>query len=231
MALILNIETSGEVCSVCLAQNSHVQIIKESSEGRNHAAVLAVLIDQIFAEANIKASQLDAVAISQGPGSYTGLRIGVSTAKGICYAAQKPLIAVSTLQALALGFTKSHPIAGNELLCPMLDARRMEVYSAFFNSKLEMIREVSADIVDNESYTDLLKDKSIHFFGSGAEKCREVLQHANASVYGNFDASAAFMSELSEAAFNKGTFVDVAYFEPFYLKEFVAVISKNKVIQ
>jgi tRNA threonylcarbamoyladenosine biosynthesis protein TsaB len=230
MALILNIETSGDICSVCLSDEGKVQFLKESDEGRNHASELAVLIQQVLEEANIDAQNLDAIAVSQGPGSYTGLRIGVSTTKGICYAAQKPMLAVPTLQAMAMGFVQKHQIDETDLLCPMIDARRMEVYSALFDNKgHQMLREVKAEIIDNNSYTNELQNNKIHFFGSGAEKCREALQHPNARIYADFKNSSAFMVTLASKLYQKGTFVDVAYFEPFYLKEFVATTPKNKV--
>lgn len=231
MAKILNIETSGEVCSVCIAINGKPEFVKENNEGRNHATVLTVLIDQVLQEADLTAKNLDAVAISQGPGSYTGLRIGVSVAKGICYAANIPLIAVSTLQTQAAGFmlVENNIIAG-DLLCPMIDARRMEVYKAFFSVSGQMHGEISADIIDENSYQEELENKKIWFFGSGAEKCRNVITHKNAKIYGNFDTSSTYMSAISYQHFVNKKFEDVAYFEPFYLKEFVATIAKNKVL-
>jgi tRNA threonylcarbamoyladenosine biosynthesis protein TsaB len=230
MIRILNIETAGEVCSVCLSINGKPEYVKESHEGRSHASELTVLIEQLMQEAEITTQQLDAIAVSQGPGSYTGLRIGVSVAKGICYAAQKPLIAISTLQSLAYGFfLVRNDILKGDLLCPMIDARRMEVYKAFYNVNGQIQGEITADIIDDNSYMEELEQHRIWFFGSGAAKCRQVLTHHNAKVYGDFSASASYMASLSYNHFQENKFVDVAYFEPFYLKEFVASLPKNKI--
>jgi len=231
MAKILNIETSGEVCSVCIAIDGKAEFVKENNEGRNHASVLTLLIEQVLQEADLTAKNLDALAISQGPGSYTGLRIGVSVAKGICYAANIPLIAVSTLQTQAYGFMLvENKVLAGDWLCPMIDARRMEVYKAFYSINGQLQGEITADIIDENSYTEELAERKIWFFGSGAEKCRETLKHKNAIIWGKFDTSATYMSAISYQYFREGKFEDVAYFEPFYLKEFVATVAKNKVI-
>lgn len=231
MAKILNIETSGEVCSVCIAINGKPEFVKENNEGRNHASVLTLLIEQVLQEADMTAKELDAVAISQGPGSYTGLRIGVSVAKGICYAAKIPLIAVSTLQSQAYGFLLvENKILSGDWLCPMIDARRMEVYKAFYSISGQIQSEITADIIDENSYQEELANRRIWFFGSGAEKCRNAITHKNAMIYGNFDTSSTYMSAISYQLYNEEKFEDVAYFEPFYLKEFVATVAKNKVL-
>jgi len=231
MAKILNIETSGEVCSVCIAIDGKPEYVKENNEGRNHASILTLLIEQVLQEADCTAKDLDAIAVSQGPGSYTGLRIGVSVAKGICYGINKPLIAVSTLQAQAYGFLLvENKILSTDWLCPMIDARRMEVYKGFYSINGILQDNITADIIDEQSYMEQLAQHRIWFFGSGAEKCRDTITHPNARVYGNFEPSSTYMSTISYQYFLENKFEDVAYFEPFYLKEFVATVAKNKVI-
>lgn len=235
MALILNIETSTEVCSVTLAQNGLTLFKKESVEGLNHSRVLTVFIEELFKENNIQPKMLDAVAVSKGPGSYTGLRIGVSVAKGLCYGLNIPLISVNSLEVLGI-YAAQNPekynLAKNEeqvLFCPMIDARRMEVYTALYNSNGEEIRQVSAEIIDEIFLSDLLETHKILFFGNGAKKCKNILEHENAVFEGPESTSAEFMQMIAENKFNEKQFEDVAYFEPFYLKNFVATIPKNKV--
>lgn len=238
MATILNIETATEVCSVNLARDGEIFAEKESREGLNHSQLLTVFIDEIFRESNFDPTQLNAVAVSKGPGSYTGLRIGVSVAKGLCYSLGIPLIAIGTIDALGK-FTAAHndeqvPDLTNTddaLFCPMIDARRMEVYTALFNAKGEKIEPVSAKIIDENSFAEYLKHHSVVFFGNGAEKCKPALTHPNALFSGPLKASARFMIKLAEEKYNKNEFEDVAYFEPFYLKNFIATVPKNKVFQ
>ena len=237
MAVILNIETSTEVCSVTLAKDGQTLFHKESTEGLNHSQLLTVFIEDLFRENNYDISAIDAVAVSKGPGSYTGLRIGVSVAKGLCFGLDKPLIGVGSIEAM--GHFAAENVAefyakneGEELLfCPMIDARRMEVYTAFFNEKGEAVKDVSAEIIDEDSFADFLTNKKVLFFGNGAEKCRTKLTHTNAIFAGPAKTSARFMQSLSEQKYNKQQFEDVAYFEPFYLKDFVATVPKNKVIK
>ena len=236
MALILNIETSTKVCSVCISLDGVVKGLKESSEEKTHAKLLTIFIDQLLIELNYKIADFDAISISKGPGSYTGLRIGVSTAKGLCYAKDLPLIAINTLQSMAKGVilkANSKDILmddfENSILVPMIDARRMEVYSAFFNSKGEFTRGVMAEIIDAESYKEILSNQKMIFFGDGSEKIKEIIKHENAIFINNFNPSSSDMAGLSEIAYNKNKFEDVAYFEPFYLKDFVATVSKKKI--
>jgi len=237
MAIILNIETSTEVCSVTLAENGRTLFQKESDEGLNHSKLLTVFIQDIFEENNFEMSKLDAVAVSKGPGSYTGLRIGVSVAKGLCYGLDKPLIGIGSLELMgvyAAQNTKEFYGCENTdklLFCPMIDARRMEVYTALYNSKGEQILPVSAEIIDENSFQEYLKDYKILFFGNGAEKCKEQITHENALFEGPAKTSARFMQNLTESKYNKKEFEDVAYFEPFYLKDFVATTPKNKILK
>jgi tRNA threonylcarbamoyladenosine biosynthesis protein TsaB len=229
MALILNIETATEVCSVTLAQHGELIALKENSNGQQQAKLLTVFIDELFKENNISIKELDAVAISKGPGSYTGLRIGVSAAKGIAYAGDLPLIAVSTLQAMAFGVSSQQSLDDNTWLCPMIDARRMEVYTAFFDKENKIQKEISADIIDEHSYQDILTNKKVLFFGNGAIKCKNTIQSANASFIDNVTCSAKNMAQLSFEAFKNKSFEDVAYFEPFYLKDFIATVPKKNI--
>ncbi|MCA1761027.1 MAG: tRNA (adenosine(37)-N6)-threonylcarbamoyltransferase complex dimerization subunit type 1 TsaB, partial [Bacteroidales bacterium] len=230
-------ETATEVCSVNLARDGEILVEKESLEGLNHSQLLTVFIDEIFKKNNFNPAQLDAVAVSKGPGSYTGLRIGVSVAKGLCYSLGVPVIAVGTLDALgkyaAVHNEKYVPDsidAANALFCPMIDARRMEVFTALFNSKGDKIEPVSAKIIDEKSFLEYLNQHPVLFFGNGAEKCRSALTHPNAMFSGPLKASARFMIDLAEEKYNNNDFEDVAYFEPFYLKNFIATVPKNKMI-
>uniref|UniRef100_UPI003217093B tRNA (adenosine(37)-N6)-threonylcarbamoyltransferase complex dimerization subunit type 1 TsaB n=1 Tax=uncultured Draconibacterium sp. TaxID=1573823 RepID=UPI003217093B len=237
MAIILNIETSTEVCSVSLAENGKTLFQKESDNGLKHSELLTVFIQDIFKENNFEFNKVDAVSVSKGPGSYTGLRIGVSVAKGMCYGLNIPLIGIGSIDAMGVyAAQNSRDFYANTdddelLFCPMIDARRMEVYTALYNSKGEQITPVSAEIIDENSFTDYLKDKKILFFGNGAEKCKEKITHENALFKGPLQTSARFMQNLAETKYNKNEFEDVAYFEPFYLKDFVATIPKNKVLK
>jgi tRNA threonylcarbamoyladenosine biosynthesis protein TsaB len=235
MALILNIETSTEVCSVTIAQNGLTLFKKESVEGLNHSSVLTVFIEKLFKENNIQPKTLDAVTVSKGPGSYTGLRIGVSVAKGLCYGLNIPLISVNSLEVLgkyAAQNSEKYNLSKNEnqiLFCPMIDARRMEVYTALYNSDGKEIRQVSAEIIEENFLADLLETHKILFFGNGAKKCRNIIKHENAVFEGPETTSAEFMQMIAEKKFSEKQFEDVAYFEPFYLKNFIATIPKNKV--
>ncbi|MEA3443161.1 MAG: tRNA (adenosine(37)-N6)-threonylcarbamoyltransferase complex dimerization subunit type 1 TsaB [Bacteroidota bacterium] len=235
MALILNIETSTQICSVSLTRNGKLIALRETNEDKSHAARLTVYIDEIVKSQNLLINDLDAVAVSKGPGSYTGLRIGVSVAKGLCYGAEKPLIAVSTLQALALQVSSGNKpevnVKGNSWFCPMIDARRMEVYTAMFDMDNNMQNKISAKIIDSSSFPDILNDRLVYFFGNGAMKCKNIIQHKNARFIENIETSSADMATLSEIAFRKKQFEDVAYFEPFYLKDFIATIPKKNILR
>ena len=229
MAAILNIETSTRVCSVALAVGGKVEAIKESHTKNSHAGQITHFCEAVVKEAGTTFHDLDAVAVSKGPGSYTGLRIGVSTAKGFCYAIDKPLIAIGTLKAMAAGMIENENKPEDFFYCPMIDARRMEVYAAVFDSELNELKKTEAVIVDENSFSDLLSENKIIFAGDGAVKCEEVLNHQKNAVFKNdFHPSTAFMAQLSEQKFNQKDFEDVAYFEPFYLKDFVAGIPRVK---
>jgi tRNA threonylcarbamoyladenosine biosynthesis protein TsaB len=277
MAFILNIETATQVCSVALAKDGRIVSLRERNEGLSHAEWLTVFIQEVMQEAGLHLSQLDAIAVSSGPGSYTGLRIGVSTAKGLCFSLDKPLIAVSTLKSMAHGFLthlSSGPFPGDRgathlspdpfpeerekkieessqvlsfgkdlgwvpptekdlgwvlptkkdlgWVLPMIDARRMEVYCAAYDKDLNEMLPVSAKIIETESFSYLLERGKVFFIGDGAEKCKNILSSPNAVFVGNIFPSASFMASLSEEHFNAGKFENLAMYEPFYLKDFVA---------
>lgn len=228
MSLILNIDTSTSVCSVALAQNGETIALKENNEGLNHSVLLGTYIDEILKENKVNVHHLDAVAISMGPGSYTGLRIGVSMAKGLCFGGNKPLIAVPTLQALALSVSSEKQ--EEALYCPMIDARRMEVYTAFFDQENKTVIDTKAEIIDENSFAELLKVHQVYFFGNGSHKVKNILTAPNAHFIENVETSARHMVSIAEQLFNQQQFVDIAYFEPFYLKDFIATIPKKKVI-
>ncbi|MBE0640424.1 MAG: tRNA (adenosine(37)-N6)-threonylcarbamoyltransferase complex dimerization subunit type 1 TsaB [Bacteroidales bacterium] len=220
MAWLLGIETATHVCSVALSREGKTLFLRESEDTNAHSRLLAGFIHDLFSEAGISAADLGAVVVSKGPGSYTGPRIGVSTAKGLCYGQNLPLIAVSTLHSMALGAREKHPEAG--LFCPMIDARRMEVYSAIFNTSLETVMDTAALIVDEQTYAPYLMESGILFFGSGAAKCHEVITHPNARFDYGLQPSARYLSQIGWEKFLRKDFKDVAYFEPFYLKDFIA---------
>ena len=228
MACILHIETSTAVCSIALSDNESVVFSKENHEGMSHASILGLFTEEAMRFARENGKQLDAVAVSCGPGSYTGLRIGVSTAKGLCYGLDIPLIAIPTLQILTVDALHKLDFA-DYLYCPMIDARRMEVYSALFVKNFTILKDVSAEIIDKNSFADELLSRKIVFFGTGAEKCKAVIKHPNAVFAENIHPLAKNMLSLSEEKFHRKAFEDVAYFEPFYLKDFVATTPKNKV--
>lgn len=236
MALILQIETATEVCSVALADEKGVMDVRENKEGKSHAALLTQFMDEILKANQISSQQLNAVAVSSGPGSYTGLRIGVSAAKGLCYGAKIPLIAVSTLQSMALGFLqrvaeKSMQNDQQTWYCPMIDARRLEVYTAFFDSNASPESEISAQIIDENSFQEILSERKVIFFGNGSAKCKDIIRHPNAVFHDGFTPSATDMTKLANDLYTKNQFENVAYFEPFYLKDFIATIPKNKVLK
>ncbi|MBF6596979.1 MAG: tRNA (adenosine(37)-N6)-threonylcarbamoyltransferase complex dimerization subunit type 1 TsaB [Fermentimonas sp.] len=228
MAIILSIETATPICSCALLQNGEVIINRESREGQSHSTLLGVFVFDIMNHIRNSNLKLDAIAISSGPGSYTGLRIGVSEAKGLSYGLGVPMISIPTPNIMA-SIIKDK-VDEETLLCPMIDARRMEVYATFFDKSLNVIRKTSADIVDSNSYMDLLESNKVVFFGNGSEKCKDVLTHPNAIFIEDIHPLASAMGTLAEKAFSEKDFVDSAYFEPFYLKEFVATIPKNKII-
>jgi len=237
MALILNIESSSNMCSVALSSDGIVLGYIESDEEKSHAGKLTIFIEELLKKHNISTNNLDAIAVSQGPGSYTGLRIGISVAKGICYAIDKPLIAVGTLQSLSFGLHNNDifdisklSLSKDTLFCPMIDARRMEVYTAIYSIDNELIGKVHAKIIEKNSFIETLDNGSMVFFGNGANKCKEVIKHKNAIFVDNILLSARYMATLAEKIFNKKVFCDTAYFEPFYLKDFIATTPKKSII-
>lgn len=228
MSCILNIETSTNVCSVAVSQDGSCIFNKEDHEGPNHAVILGVFVQEALSFIDSHAIPLDAVAVSCGPGSYTGLRIGLSMTKGICYGRDVKLIAIPTLELMCVPLLLGEKInEENALLCPMIDARRMEVYSQFFDRALNEVRSISADIVENNTYDDILAQQPVYFFGNGAEKCHEVLTHHNAHIIEGIVPLAKNMYPLAEKRMANEQFEDVAYFVPFYLKDFVAKEAKK----
>lgn len=231
MELILNLETSMDICSVCLSENGKIIDLVESDEERTHASSLTVFIEDMLSRNKLKMKDLKAVAVSKGPGSYTGLRIGVSVAKGLCYGANLPLLSVNTLQAMALGgqlyYDKKGELDKNTWFCPMIDARRLEVYCCFFDFSNVPQNDIRAEIITNDSFKEILEQRKVLFFGNGAPKCKSLIQHKNALFIEDFKHSSKFMIPLAEKAFHESRFEDVAYFEPFYLKDFIATIPKK----
>lgn len=228
MSCILSIETSTDVCSVAVSQDGTCIFEKEDSSGPNHAVKLGVFVDEALSFIDSHLIPLDAVAVSCGPGSYTGLRIGVSMAKGICYGRSVKLLSVPTLHLLCVPVLLREQIQEeNALLCPMLDARRMEVYAQLFDRALNEVRPIQADVVDADTYKSYLDERPVYFFGNGAEKCIEVINHPNAHLIKNVEPLAKNMFPLVEKRMMNEQFEDVAYFVPFYLKDFVAKTPKK----
>jgi len=228
MACILHIETSTNVCSVAVSEDGQC-IFEQSAHGDKGAGAeqLGTMVDEAISFTDNHAIPFDAVSVSCGPGSYTGLRIGISMAKGICYGRDLKLLAVPTLELLCVPVLLRHPeLEENALLCPMLDARRMEVYAALYDRSLKTVREVKADIVNADTYRQWLDERPVYFFGNGAQKCMETTQHPNAHLIEGIEPLAKWMQPLAEKRFLNDQFEDVAYFVPFYLKDFVAIKPK-----
>ena len=224
----MNIETSTDVCSVAISDNGQVVFNKEDHSGPNHAVKLGVYVDEALSFIDAHGIPLEAVAVSCGPGSYTGLRIGVSMAKGICYGRDVKLISIPTLELMAVPvLLGEHPAEEDALIVPMLDARRMEVYAKVMDRALKEVRPIQADIVDADTYKEYLDRGTVYFFGNGAEKCMEVINHPNARLVKGIEPLAKNMAPLAEKRFVEGKFEDVAYFVPFYLKDFVAKMPKK----
>lgn len=224
MSLILNLETATTNCSVSLARDGNVIAIKEhDTPNYSHSEQLHVFIEEVLQEASLTLNDIDAIAVSKGPGSYTGLRIGVSSAKGLCFALDIPLISIATLQSMA------HQNSTNayDFIIPLLDARRMEVYATVFDSELNEIRETRAEIIDENSFSEYAQQGRVLLVGSGAQKCQGLLEHSNINFNLNAVPSAKEMGGLSYKKFLNGDFEDLAYFEPFYLKDFI--LQKKKV--
>lgn len=225
MAIILHLETATTNCSVSISKDNEIVVLKENNAASySHSEQLHVFIKEALKEASLSFSDLDAVAISKGPGSYTGLRIGVSAAKGLCFSLDVPLISVPTLQSMA------HQVGlkPNEVVIPVLDARRMEVYSCVYDSEYKEVRETRAEIVNEESFAEYVSDNKVYVVGSGAEKCRSVLQHPNFIFDEAIVPSAKDMVSIAFKKYESKRFEDVAYFEPYYLKDFVLQQKKKK---
>lgn len=227
MSCILHIETSTEACSVALSEDGMSVFSREDLAGPSHAVQLGVFVDEALSFADSHAMPLDAVAVSCGPGSYTGLRIGVSMAKGVCYGRNLKLIGIPTLKVLSVPVLLREDLPEDAYLCPMIDARRMEVYAAIYDRALNAVRETAADIIDENSYLELLDSHPVYFFGNGASKCKEKITHPNAHFIDDVKPLAKWMFPLAEKAIAMEDYKDVAYFEPFYLKEFIASTPKK----
>ena len=227
---IINIETATTVCSVAVSENGKVILEKVSFDGPSHASLLGVFVEEAISRSKSLGLNIDAVAVSSGPGSYTGLRIGVSMAKGLCFGYNVPLISIHTLDILAYKAIKESTVSEDTLFCAMLDARRMEVYAAIYDNTLKKIRETEADIISEKTYAVFLEKQPVCFFGNGAGKCKNVILSPNAMFVDDLHPVAGDMAYLSEQAYAEKRFEDVAYFEPFYLKDFLATVAKNKVL-
>ncbi len=228
MSCILHIETSTNVCSVAVSEDGKVIFDKADRTGNNHAEALGSFVDEALSFADSHAIPVDAVAVSGGPGSYTGLRIGVSMAKGVCYALDIPLLSVPTLELMSVPVLLRHEdIEDNALLCPMIDARRMEVYAALYDRALKPVRGIQADVVDADTYRQWLDERPVYFFGNGAAKCMETINHPNAHLIEGIEPLAKWMMPLAERKMLNDQREDVAYYVPFYLKDFVAKMPKK----
>ena len=228
MSCILHIETSTNVCSVAVSEDGKVIFDKADRTGNNHAEALGSFVDEAMSFADSHAIPLDAVEVSSGPGSYTGLRIGVSMAKGVCYALNLPLLSVPTLELMCVPvLLRNEEIEDEALLCPMIDARRMEVYAALYDRALKPVRGVQADVVDADTYRQWLEDRPVYFFGNGAAKCMDTINHPNAHLIEGIEPVAKWMMPLAERKMLNDIHEDVAYFVPYYLKDFVAKQPKD----
>ena len=234
MALILCIETGTDICSVGISRDGELISLRESNEGRDHAKRVAVFVDELLRENDIRPCDLDAIAVGKGPGSYTGLRIGVSFAKGLCYGLNKPLIAVGSLNALTAVAREDYEAGivdvenwDSATLCPMVDARRMEVYTRLYTVAGEPLSDVMAEVVDETTFADVRRDKQLVIFGNGAAKCCEAMPDA---TFVEVAPSARGLARLAERRLQAGLTEDIAYFEPFYLKDFVVIPSKKKLL-
>jgi tRNA threonylcarbamoyladenosine biosynthesis protein TsaB len=234
MARILLLDTATEVCSAALSEMGEIVAVKEKADGFRHSELLTVFIDGLLSETGWSIDQLEAVCVSSGPGSYTGLRIGISVAKGLCYGLNIPLIAISSLHSMAEHVAQHltsycESVNDDVWLCPMLDARRMEVYSALYDRHGLAVTPIKAEIIDESSYSEELDSRTICFFGNGALKCKTTINHPNARFLDNIHASARFMSKIGYDSYMNKHFENIAYFEPFYLKDFIATVPKNRI--
>lgn len=230
MTKILYIETATKVCSVSLSDKGKCIALRESVVANSHAEMLTLFIEELMKKMEWKYEELDAIAVSMGPGSYTGLRIGISSAKGLCYSLEKPLISVGTLKSMALGMLDLIGINEQDaLFCPMIDARRMEVYSAIFDHQNNEVRKIEAEIIDENSFSKYFKNHVIYFAGDGAEKCKSFFSdQTNARFLDDFQISSKYMVKNAAQKFEQKQFEDVAYFEPYYLKDFIAGVPRVK---
>ena len=232
--MIICLETATNLCSVALCDSAGVISLRESNESKSHASVLTVFIEEILRDRGIKVTDLDAVAVSKGPGSYTGLRIGVSVAKGISYGASIPLIAIETTLSMFWGIAGSNyfneATAADALFCPMLDARRMEVYFAIYDSTGNKIKDISAEIIDEDTFANIPESQKIIFFGDGALKCKEVINRKNALFASDYMISASYMHKPVYRALINRSYEDVAYFEPLYLKDFITSKPRKNIL-
>ena len=225
LSFILHIETSTKNCSVSIAKSGELISLKEINNGAySHSEMLHPLIKEALLESKLTIKEIEAIAVGKGPGSYTGLRIGISAAKGLCFANDIPLISINSLEILAHSTT-----IDKGYIIPMIDARRMEVYSAIYDESYTLIRETKADIIDEHSFCDKLQNHTVYFLGDGAEKCKETIVHKNAVFIKNAFPSAKEMTQLSYDKYKENKTEDIAYFEPFYLKNFVATQGKKKI--
>lgn len=222
---IIHLETATEICSVAVSRGKTLLALAESHDGTSHSKNLIVFVEQTLREAQLSVNQIDAVCLSAGPGSYTGLRIGAATAKGLCYSLNIPLIAVPTLESLAAA---AQAAVAAPRYCPMIDARRMEVFTALYDEQLHLITDVHAQIIDNQSFTEILEEGQIVFAGNGMPKCRAILAPQKNAIFADVSLSAKNMIPLALQRFENQQFADTAYFEPFYLKEYVAAKSTVK---
>ena len=229
---IISIETATTVCSVAMSEKGRVVYEKVSFDGPSHASLLGVFVEDTVRESKSLGLKIDAIAVSSGPGSYTGLRIGVSMAKGLCFGYNIPLLSIPTLDILAYKAIQTIPIGNSHdaLFCAMLDARRMEVYASIYDGTLKTIRDTEAEIVTEDTYTHFQEKRTVYFFGNGAGKCKNIIKSQNAVFIDDLHPLASDMVVLSERAYAEKRFEDIAYFEPFYLKDFIATVSKNKVL-
>jgi tRNA threonylcarbamoyladenosine biosynthesis protein TsaB len=229
MPLILNIDTATENAIVCLSENETILAFEENHDQKNHAAFVQPAIEKLFNTTNIKIQNIDSVAVTAGPGSYTGLRVGLASAKGLCYALRKPIILINTLDVMAKSIIREFKNQKSEnihaLFCPMIDARRMEVFMALYDSQLQPLLQPSAIIIDEDSFAKELSEHSIIFAGNGSIKLKALICHKNA-IFSSIQHNASDLSELSLKAYNKNQFSELAYCEPYYLKEFYN-LAKN----
>jgi len=233
--MIICLETATNLCSVALCNSAGIVSLRESNESKSHASMLTIFIEELLKESGIRARDLDAIAVSKGPGSYTGLRIGVSVAKGIAYAASIPLIGIETTLSMFWGISKSRKKSPggdeNTQFCPMLDARRMEVYYAIYDAEGNTIKDISAEIINEDTFTSIPESQKIIFFGEGAAKCKDVIKRTNAYFADDFRISASHMYGPVFKAFKDHHFEDVAYFEPLYLKDFITSKPRKNILE